>query len=78
MKPGEIFQIVCAAGSLEAALHDLTDKRLRRLIRWLREGRTTGVRGLVLGCAEIEAANRFVLRTASPEETTTQPETDDA
>lgn len=60
MKPAETFQAICAAPALETAVRALGGHELARLITWLLAGHGGGVAGLVLGLAQLEAAERFV------------------
>ncbi len=58
--PSAIFQEICNAPVLEAAVRDLRPHDLSRLITWLKAGHGSGIAGLVLGLAQDEASDRFV------------------
>lgn len=60
MNPEAMFQALCAGPDLTAAVRALNEFELSRLIRWLRAGHCRGLQCLVLGMAELEAADRFV------------------
>ena len=59
MNPEAIFQALCERPDLMAAVRGLNEFELSRLIRWLRAGHCRGLQALVLGMAELEAADRF-------------------
>lgn len=58
--PEVIFREICDAPALEAAVRELRSHELARLITWLDAGHGDGIPGLVLGLAQLEAAERFV------------------
>lgn len=58
--PAASFADLCAAPRLEDAIARLNEFDLARLIQWLRQQDKGTLRLLVLGLAELEAANRFV------------------
>lgn len=61
MNPDEVtFLELCGAPQLGPALKALNEPRLAHLITWLREQPAGGIRGLVLGVAELEAVERFL------------------
>jgi hypothetical protein len=60
MNPEAMYHALCAQPDLTAAARGLNEFELSRLIRWLRSGHCRGLQGLVLGMAELEAAERFV------------------
>jgi hypothetical protein len=60
MNPEATFREVCDAPSAAAGVSALKPHDLARLIVWLQAGQKRGIRGLVLGLAELEAAVRFV------------------
>jgi hypothetical protein len=60
MDPQPAFHAICAAPCAAAKVKELKAHELARLIEWLRASHERGVKGLVLGLAELEAADRFV------------------
>jgi hypothetical protein len=60
MNPEELFQQLCARPDLTAAVRELKPYDLTRLILWLRAGHCRGLQCLVLGMAELDAADRFL------------------
>lgn len=58
--PSTTFQEICDAAEPEAAVKELRPHELARLITWLAAGHGDGIPGLVLGLAQLEAAERFV------------------
>jgi hypothetical protein len=59
MNPEALFQALCAQADLQKSVTGLNEYELAALIRWLRAGHGRGVQGLVLGLAELTAADRF-------------------
>lgn len=59
MNPEAMFHALCAQPSLATAIEGLNEYELAALIRWLRAGHGRGVQGLMLGLAELTAADRF-------------------
>jgi hypothetical protein len=60
------FSGICEAPSLREAVRELEAVRLARLITWLRLQGVGTIRSLVLGIAELEAADRFTLAHTKP------------
>ena len=67
MSAAEDFRALCDAPSLSGAIRRLHYERLANLIQYLK-GATGGVRALVLGAAQIDAADRFVTDHAKTEQ----------
>lgn len=59
MNSEALFQALCAQADLQHSVRGLNEYELAGLIRWLRAGHGRGVEGLVLGLAELAAADRF-------------------
>jgi hypothetical protein len=59
MNAEALFQALCAQSNLGDAVAKLNEFELAALIQWLRAGHGRGVQGLVLGLAELAAADRF-------------------
>lgn len=61
MNPDEVtFLELCGAPQLGTAVQALNEPRLAHLITWLRSQPAGGIRGLVLGVAELEAVERYL------------------
>jgi hypothetical protein len=56
----QLFRELCQAEQPAAAIRALAGYDLAHLIAWLRAGHRRGVAALLLGLAELEAADRFV------------------
>lgn len=59
MNPEALYLALCAQPDLTQAVGRLNEFELAALIVWLRAGHGRGVQGLVLGLAELNAADRF-------------------
>ncbi|WP_193214948.1 hypothetical protein [Luteolibacter marinus] len=60
MNPEALFRTACDREKPAEFIGRLTHSELRALVVWLREGSGRGVRGFILGLAELEAAERFL------------------
>jgi hypothetical protein len=60
MSPEATYRAICDAPDTEQALRRINQFQLSRLITWLRTGHRSGIQAVILGMAELEAADQFV------------------